>query len=172
MTKKQVGEQGSCLALPDHSPSGEVRTRTQAGLEPGGRGWCRGHWGVLLTGLLPMACSTLFLIEPRTTSPGMVTPTMGCAPAHHWSLIETMSYVGIFSTEVHSSLMTLVCVTLTYKTSKYTDLGLDCSVKLFWGLFILFFRFITYSFFIPSRTAYEYRTICLAIYPLESLKYF
>jgi hypothetical protein len=33
--------------------------------------------GVLLTGLYPMACSAFFLIEPRTTSPGMIPPTVG-----------------------------------------------------------------------------------------------
>ena len=32
--------------------------------EPEGRNWCRGHGGVLLTGLLTMACSTCFLIHP------------------------------------------------------------------------------------------------------------
>ena len=30
---------------------------------------------VLLTGLLPLACSACFLIEPRTTSPGMAPST-------------------------------------------------------------------------------------------------
>jgi hypothetical protein len=31
---------------------------------------------VLLTGVLPLACSACSLIEPRTTSPGMAPPTM------------------------------------------------------------------------------------------------
>jgi len=35
-------------------------------------------WGMLLTGLLLMACSTCFLIEPRITRSGMASPTMGC----------------------------------------------------------------------------------------------
>jgi hypothetical protein len=40
-------------------------------------------------GLFPMACSACFLIEPRTTSPGMISPTMGWAfPLE--SLIEKM----------------------------------------------------------------------------------
>jgi hypothetical protein len=30
---------------------------------------------MFLTGLLPLACSACFLIEPRTTSPGMAPPT-------------------------------------------------------------------------------------------------
>jgi hypothetical protein len=32
---------------------------------------------MFLTGLLPLACSACFLIEPRTTSPGIGPPTMG-----------------------------------------------------------------------------------------------
>ena len=30
----------------------------------GSRSWCRGHGGMLLTGLLPLACLAYFLIEP------------------------------------------------------------------------------------------------------------
>jgi hypothetical protein len=41
----------------------------------GSRSWCRGHGGVLLTALLPLACSACSLIEPKTTSPEMVPPT-------------------------------------------------------------------------------------------------
>jgi hypothetical protein len=37
--------------------------------------WCRGHEGVLLTGLFLMPCSACFLTATRTTSPGMVPPT-------------------------------------------------------------------------------------------------
>jgi hypothetical protein len=40
----------------------------------GSRSWCRGHRGMLLTGLLPLACSACFLIEPKTTSPGWQHP--------------------------------------------------------------------------------------------------
>jgi hypothetical protein len=80
------------LTIPDHTPSLEkVRMGTQAGQEPGGRSWCRGHGGVLLTGLLYMACSACFLIEPKTTSPVMTPPTMGWALPHP-SLIEKMLY--------------------------------------------------------------------------------
>jgi hypothetical protein len=60
----------------------------QASLEPGGKNWCRGLGGMLLNGLLLMACST-FLTEPRITSPGMAPPTMDWA-LPHWSLIEKM----------------------------------------------------------------------------------
>lgn len=49
----------------------EIRAGTQAEQEPRGRGWCRGHGEVeLTTGLLPMACSICFLIEPRTARTG------------------------------------------------------------------------------------------------------
>jgi hypothetical protein len=46
----------------------------------GSRSWCRGHGGMLLTGLLLLACSACFLIEPKTTSPGMVPPTRDLSP--------------------------------------------------------------------------------------------
>jgi hypothetical protein len=44
-------------------------------------------WKVLFTGLLPLACSACFLIEPKTTSPGMAPHTMSWA-LPSWSLIE------------------------------------------------------------------------------------
>jgi hypothetical protein len=37
----------------------------------------RGHGGMLLTGLLSMACSACFLIEPRTTISEMAPLTTG-----------------------------------------------------------------------------------------------
>ena len=43
----------------------------------GSRSWCRGHGEMLFTGLLPLACSACSLIEPKTTSPGMVPPARG-----------------------------------------------------------------------------------------------
>jgi hypothetical protein len=46
-------------------------------------------WRVLLTGLLPMACSGCVFTEPRTTSPGVAPPTMGSALPHQ-SLIKKM----------------------------------------------------------------------------------
>jgi len=54
------------------SSSKAVRKRT-----PGNRSRCRGHGGMLLTGLLIMACTAYFLIELSTTSPGMASPTIG-----------------------------------------------------------------------------------------------
>ena len=60
----------------------------------GSRMWYRGHGGMSLTGLLPLACSACFLIEPRFTSPGMTPPTMGWALST-WSLVEKMPYSWI-----------------------------------------------------------------------------
>ena len=51
-------------------------------------------WRVLFIVLLTLVCSAYFLIEPRTTNPGMTPPTMGCAlPA--LSLIEKTPYSWI-----------------------------------------------------------------------------
>jgi hypothetical protein len=58
----------------------------------GNRSWYRGHGGILLTGLLLLACSACFLIEPKTTSPEMVHPQGDLPP---WSLIEKMPYSWI-----------------------------------------------------------------------------
>ena len=78
------------LTLSHHSPSlKEARRGTQAGQEPGDRSWCRGHGGVLLTGLL-----SLLSYRTQTTSPTTALPTVGCA-LPHWSLIEKMSYSWI-----------------------------------------------------------------------------
>jgi hypothetical protein len=53
---------------------GFLRTGAQTGHETGG--WCKDYKRVLLTGLLPMACLACFLLEPRTTSPGVAPPTV------------------------------------------------------------------------------------------------
>jgi hypothetical protein len=72
------------LALPHHGASQkEVRTGTQEELQPGGR--YGDHGKVLLTGLLPC-----FLIEPRSTSPG-VAPYLMDWDLLHQSLIKKMS---------------------------------------------------------------------------------
>ena len=88
--------------------------------QPGGRSWCTGHGRMLLTGLLLMACSACFLIEPRNTSPGvMALPRMDWISINHQlrkyptGLCTAQSHRGIFSIEVPSSLMTLPCVKMT-----------------------------------------------------------
>jgi hypothetical protein len=87
---KDLGEGKFHLAYsPSHCPPWEeVRTGIKQGRqELGGRS----HGGVLLTALLPMACSACFLIELRTISSGMAPPTMGWVLTHQ-SLIKKMSY--------------------------------------------------------------------------------
>ena len=69
---KESWEEGFVWLTLSHSSSSfkEVGEGTQIWQEPGGRHWCRGHGGMLLTGLLSMACSACFLIEFKTTSLG------------------------------------------------------------------------------------------------------
>jgi hypothetical protein len=75
MTKKQVGEgrvysaYTSTLLFITKGSQDWNSSRSES------RAWCRGHGRMFLTGLLPLACSDFLLIEPKTTSPGMVPPT-------------------------------------------------------------------------------------------------
>ena len=95
MTKGNWGR--VCLTLPHQcSPSKEVRTGTQTGQKPGGRSWCRCCEGMLLTGLLRMACSVCSLIESRTSNLLMAPPTMGLALSQP-PLIKTTPYRFTFS---------------------------------------------------------------------------
>jgi hypothetical protein len=81
MTKKQVGEErvsaySSTFAVFHHKKSGlELKqVRKQELMQ---RPWRD------ITVLLPLACSACFLIEPRTTSTGIATPTMGPPTLDH-----------------------------------------------------------------------------------------
>ena len=85
------------LTLPDHSSSlEEVRLGTQAGIEPGGRSWCRGYGGCYLLAYFP------WLAQPASlyVNPGLM---MG------WSLrcLTAGSHEGISSNEAPFSLMIL-----------------------------------------------------------------
>ena len=95
----------------------------------GNRNGCRGHGGMLLTGLLPLACSACSLIEPKTTSPGMVPPTSSPSPLiTNWEKCPTAgSHGGISPTEAPFSVITPACVKLTHKTSQYNCLTCDNS---------------------------------------------
>jgi hypothetical protein len=96
MNKKQVGEERVYSAY----------TSTLLVITKGSQDWnsdragtwrqelMQRPWRVLLTGLLPLACSACCLIEPKTTSPGMAPPTLGWA-LPPWSLIEEMPYSWI-----------------------------------------------------------------------------
>ena len=83
---------------------------------------------MLLTGLLPIACSACFLIQFRSTSPGMAPSTIGWTlPAHPQPPIDqgsrkclsAESHGSISSTEAPSSLMPLAFIKLADKTSQY-----------------------------------------------------
>jgi hypothetical protein len=75
MTKSKLEKNGIIwLIFPYHSPSlKKVRTGTWS------EELIQGHREVLLTDLLPLACSASFLIEPSTTIPGMVPPIIDWA---------------------------------------------------------------------------------------------
>lgn len=86
-----------------------------------GRSWCRGHRGMLLTGLLPIVFSTCLLIAPRTTLATVLPPTGIWALPHESSIKkmhDRLAYRpldgGIFY-QLLSLLqkMTLACVKLT-----------------------------------------------------------
>jgi hypothetical protein len=76
ITKKQVGEERVYSAYTFHIAIHHQRKS--------------GHGGMFFTGLLPLACSACFLIDPKSTRPGMPPPTMGLSP-----LIEKMLYSWI-----------------------------------------------------------------------------
>ena len=86
------------------------------------RSWYRGHGGMLLTGLLPLACSACFRIEPSATSPGMAPPTMG--PPHlitNWENALQLDPMEAFPQgRIFFSVITPACVKLIHKTSQYT----------------------------------------------------
>jgi hypothetical protein len=70
----------------------EVRTGTQAGQEAGADAEAMdGCPWMSMDGLLPLACSACFLIEPKTTSTEMVPPTMDPSPL----ITEKMPYSWI-----------------------------------------------------------------------------
>jgi hypothetical protein len=81
MNEKQVGYERVYSVYTFHfCPSlKEIRITTQAGQERGGRG----YGGVVFTSLPLMAYSACFLLEPRTTIPGMAPLTTFWEPLHH-----------------------------------------------------------------------------------------
>lgn len=69
-----------CLTLAHCSSlKKEIGIDIQMVQEPGDGSWCRSHRGIPLTGLLPMACLAHFVIESKTTSPGMEAPIIDWA---------------------------------------------------------------------------------------------
>jgi hypothetical protein len=84
-TKKQVEEErvySACTSTLQFILK-KVRPGTQAGQELGPRSWCTGHGGMLLMGLLPLACSACFLIDPQDYQPRDGTTCKGSSPLDH-----------------------------------------------------------------------------------------
>jgi len=122
MTKKRVGEETVYSAYTSTWLFITKGSQDWNSSRSGSRSWCRGHGGMLLTGLLPLACSACSLIEPKTTSPGKAPPTMGWV-LPPWSPDEKMPYSWVLWRHFHSwgsfSVKTPACVKLTHKTNQY-----------------------------------------------------
>jgi hypothetical protein len=104
MTKKQVGEERVYSAYTPMLLFITKGSRDWNSSRSGSRSWCRGHGGMFLTGLLPLACSACFLIEPKTTSSSMAPPTRGPPPLiTNWEntlqldLMETVPQLKLLS---------------------------------------------------------------------------
>jgi hypothetical protein len=102
---------------------------------------------MLRTGLLPLACSACFLIEPKTTSPTMAPPTI-CWALPPWSLIEKMPYSWIswrhFLREAPFSVITPACLKLIHKISQYINIVTD--VRYFHDEFLDMYVYSTLEF--------------------------
>jgi len=122
ITKKQVGEERVYPAYTSTLLFITKGSQDRNSSRSGSRSCCRGHGGMLLTGLLPLACSACSLIELKTTRPGTAAPTIGWTLPYQ-SLIEKMPYSwshgGISETEAPFSVTTPACVKLTHTTSQY-----------------------------------------------------
>jgi hypothetical protein len=79
--QKQVGEERACLgytSIAQFTTEGNQDRNLEAGAD-----------AEATEEFCFLACSSCFLTELRTTSPGVVPPTMGC-PSPHQSLIKKM----------------------------------------------------------------------------------
>jgi hypothetical protein len=142
MAKKQVGEERVYSA---YTPTLLLITKGSEdwnSRRSGSSSWCGGHGGFLLIGLLPLACWACYLIEPRTISPGMTTPTMGPPTLDHWlrKCLTAGSQGGISSREAPFSVITPAGVKLTHKSSQY----IEYSVLLMFYVFDMFRSYSAY----------------------------
>jgi len=123
MSKKQVVEERVYSAYTSTSLFITKGSQDWNSSRSGSRSWCRGHGGMFLTDLLPLACSACSLIDPNATSPGMAPPIMGWV-LPLWPLVEKMPYSWVSWRHFHNwgsfSVITPACVKLTHKTSQYT----------------------------------------------------
>jgi hypothetical protein len=76
---------------------------------------------MLLTGLLPLACSACLLIEPMTTSPGMA-PLTTDPPllVTNWENALQLDLMEAFPQGRFLSVITPACAKLTHKIRQYT----------------------------------------------------
>jgi hypothetical protein len=120
MTKKQVREErvySACISTLLFIIKGN-QDWNSSGL--GNRSWCRGHGEMVLIGLLLLPCSTWFLIEPKTTSPGMASPTRAPSPLiTNWENALQLDLMEAFPQERLLSVKTHTCVNLTHQTSHF-----------------------------------------------------
>jgi hypothetical protein len=94
MTKKQFGEERIYSAYNSTLLFITKGSQDWNSSTSGSRSWYWGYGGILLTGLLPLACSACFFIEPKTTSLGMAPLKMGWG-LPPWPLIEKIPYSWI-----------------------------------------------------------------------------
>jgi hypothetical protein len=92
MTKKQVGEERVYSAYTSILLFITKGSQDWNSSRSGSRSWCRGHGGMFLTSLPPLACSACSLIEPRLPVQRWSHPQGAFPP---WSLIEKMPYSWI-----------------------------------------------------------------------------
>jgi hypothetical protein len=123
MIKKQVGEERVYSAYTSTLLFITKGSQDWNSSRSGSRSWCRGQEGMFFTVLLPLACSSCFLIEPKITCSGMVPPTRGPPP---WSLIEKMPYSYISWRHCLNWSSVLCdnpsCVKLTHQTNQYNSI--------------------------------------------------
>jgi hypothetical protein len=125
MTKKQVGEERVYSAYTSTITKGSQDWNSSRSWS---RSWWRSHGGMLLTGLLPLACSACFLIEPKTTSPGMAPPTMGLPGLiTNWENALQLDLMEAFlqGRQAPFSVITPACVKLIHRTASTTCISCE-----------------------------------------------
>jgi hypothetical protein len=122
MTKKQVGEERVYSTYTSTLLFITKESQDRNSHRAGSRSWYKGHGWVLLTDFLPLACSTCFLIEPKTTNQEWYHSQWAApSPIDHYSrkCLIAGSHGGISSRDDSFFIITPACVKLTHKTSQY-----------------------------------------------------
>jgi hypothetical protein len=104
-----------------HLPSPEDCILSYHSSRSGSRNGCRGHGGMLLTGLLPPGLLSLLSYRTQNYQPrDSTTHNMPSALDHQLRKCPTAgSHGGISPTEAPFSVITPACVKLTHKTNQY-----------------------------------------------------